>query len=387
MVKTPAALPALLVAVLAASGSIRAQTPVYDHVVIVVEENHGYNQIIGSSDAPYINGTLATNGVLITNAYGEQHPSQPNYFWLFSGSNQGITTDNQYWSGTAGPVFSTGNLYSSLEAKFPSTNFFGGYVDSGDPGTPVSDLYGNTDNYANRHVPWLGFTNINSGNPADITKDFETQFPSGPDYSSLPRVSFVTPALNHDMHDWNSTGSEVKNTSESSTAVQNGDAWLSANLGSYAEWARSNNSLLIVTWDEDSTHDWQTPVADNGNGTTGGTNPSGLTAPGLGFNDGSNPSNTNSGPNQIAMLFYGANLAVTGSYAVTGAGVNNVNLLRTVESFYGLSASGAQSSLATSAGMSDTGITGIFVVPEPGTLPLIAGGIAMLLIAWRRRLS
>ena len=90
--------PGVLVAVMACMGAARGQVPAYDHVVIVVEENHGYHQIINSPDAPYINNTLATAGVLITNAYGEQHPSQPNYFWLFSGSNQGITSDDPYFT-------------------------------------------------------------------------------------------------------------------------------------------------------------------------------------------------------------------------------------------------------------------------------------------------
>ena len=33
-----------------------------EHVVIVVEENHGYSQIVGSSSAPYINNTLIAEG-------------------------------------------------------------------------------------------------------------------------------------------------------------------------------------------------------------------------------------------------------------------------------------------------------------------------------------
>jgi hypothetical protein len=52
---------------LAASASIAA--PSYDHVVIVVEENYCYSQIVGSSDAPFINNTLINGGVLIANAY------------------------------------------------------------------------------------------------------------------------------------------------------------------------------------------------------------------------------------------------------------------------------------------------------------------------------
>ncbi len=41
--------------------------PTYSHIVVVVEENHGYNQIIGNANAPYINNTLVSGGELLTN--------------------------------------------------------------------------------------------------------------------------------------------------------------------------------------------------------------------------------------------------------------------------------------------------------------------------------
>jgi phosphatidylinositol-3-phosphatase len=49
-------------------------------------------------------------------------------------------------------------------------------------------------------------------------------------------VSFVIPGLYNDMHDG---------------SVRDGDAWLKAHLGAYADWAKTHNSLLIVTFDED----------------------------------------------------------------------------------------------------------------------------------------
>ncbi|HSZ55982.1 MAG TPA: hypothetical protein VK797_09990, partial [Tepidisphaeraceae bacterium] len=67
--------------------------PTPAHVVIVVEENSSYDEIIGNSSAPYIN-TLASQGALFTNSSAIEHPSQPNYLDLFSGSNQGVTDDN-----------------------------------------------------------------------------------------------------------------------------------------------------------------------------------------------------------------------------------------------------------------------------------------------------
>jgi phosphatidylinositol-3-phosphatase len=67
--------------------------PAYDHVVWIVMENHSYNQIIGSRDAPYIT-QLANRFGLATNFYAESHPSLPNYLAMTSGSTQGVVDDN-----------------------------------------------------------------------------------------------------------------------------------------------------------------------------------------------------------------------------------------------------------------------------------------------------
>ena len=62
--------------------------PVYDHIVIVVEENKDFEQIFGGKfNAPYLK-QLAAEGASISRMFGEEHPSEGNYFWLFSGSNQ-----------------------------------------------------------------------------------------------------------------------------------------------------------------------------------------------------------------------------------------------------------------------------------------------------------
>src|SRR2546428_1205323 len=68
--------------------------PRFDHIVIVVEENKDYDQIIGSEDAPYLN-KLAVEGTNLTHMFGEEHNSQGNYFWLFSGDNQNVGFDDR----------------------------------------------------------------------------------------------------------------------------------------------------------------------------------------------------------------------------------------------------------------------------------------------------
>src|SRR5438045_4168609 len=65
-----------------------------DHVVIVINENKNYDQIIGNSKVPYIN-MLAKMGVNFTVSFGVTHPSQPNYYALFCGDTKGLgDTDN-----------------------------------------------------------------------------------------------------------------------------------------------------------------------------------------------------------------------------------------------------------------------------------------------------
>lgn len=52
------------------------------HIFFIWMENHGYNSIIGSSNAPYID-SLVQRGTLFTNTYALAHPSQPNYIRFF----------------------------------------------------------------------------------------------------------------------------------------------------------------------------------------------------------------------------------------------------------------------------------------------------------------
>ena len=87
------------------------------HVVVVMEENHNYNEIIGAAAAPYIN-SLALAGALFTDSHAIEHPSEPNYLDVFSGSNQGVTNDS------CPHTFSTANLGEALIAAGLT---FGGY--------------------------------------------------------------------------------------------------------------------------------------------------------------------------------------------------------------------------------------------------------------------
>ena len=240
-----------------------AALPTLAHVVIVVEENRSQANIIGNQSAPFINA-LAANGAMMAQSFAETHPSEPNYLALFAGDTFGVTKDVCPVNGGAQP-----NLGSELLAAGYT---FVGYAE----GLPsVGSAVCSAGKYARKHVPWANFTNI----PATNSVPFSA-FPMG-SYASLPTVSFVIPNNDDNMHDG---------------SIAAGDAWLNRQLSGYANWARANNSLLIVTWDEDD----------------GGSR------------------------NQIPTVFYGAHVQ-RGSY---NEQITHYNVLSTLEQMYGLPKTG-----------------------------------------------
>ena len=202
--------------------NIHAQLPKPDHIVIVIEENHNYDAIIGSNSAPYIN-SLANNGALFTNSHAMTHPSQPNYLWFFSGDNQGVGNDNL----PSGLPFTTANLGAELLQK--------GYTFKGYSEDLPSVGYNGTSSgaYKRKHNPWVNWQDATTnGIPSSLNVPF-TDFPT--DYTKLPTVCFVIPNQNNDMHDG---------------SVSDGDSWLQSNLDGYIQWAKTHNSLFLFTFDE-----------------------------------------------------------------------------------------------------------------------------------------
>ncbi|MEO5625789.1 MAG: alkaline phosphatase family protein [Dokdonella sp.] len=233
----------------------------FDHVVIAIMENTGYSSIIGNTNgAPYINSLLGS-GASFSNAHGVTHPSQPNYLALFSGQQQGVTDDScpHAFAGVANlgsQLLGAGLNFAGYSETMPSQGYAG--CSSG--------------NYARKHNPWVNFDNV----PDTSNRTFAS-FPSV--FSDLPTVAIVVPNLCNDMHN---------------CSISTGDTWLQNHLDGYVQWAKSHNSLFILTWDED-------------NFTT---------------------------PNQIPMVFAGSNL-IAGSYSEA---VDHYGVLRTLEDMYNLSA-------------------------------------------------
>jgi acid phosphatase len=236
-------------------------------------ENKRYDKIIGDPKTPWITA-LSQHSATFTRFYGETHPSQPNYLALFSGSTQGVTDNNCPHDLGARP-----NLGRQLvESGRTFTGYAEGLPSVGYPGCA-------TGKYVRRHVPWTNFSNI----PASASRPF-TSFPS--DYRKLPTLAYVVPDLCHDMHDCPKADS---------------DAWLNKTFTPYLTWAKTHNSLLIVTFDEDDQTDG----------------------------------------NHIPTIIAGAHVKA-GQYPVR---VDHYNLLRTLQQMYGLAPTGRSATAAPITGV------------------------------------
>ncbi|MEP6926817.1 MAG: alkaline phosphatase family protein [Ginsengibacter sp.] len=201
------------------------------HTVIVIIENTSYNQIVGGIAAPYINELLAnTHTASLSQSFGLTHPSQPNYLMLFSGSNQDVTDDFV----PKNIPFTTPNLGAEIIKK--GLSFIGYSEDMANTGSTDSIFYG----YVRKHNPWVNWQESSINGIPTISNRLFNDFPS--DYNMLPTVSFVVPNLYHDMHDG---------------SITDGDTWLRNNLDGYIQWCINNNSLFILTTDE---QDGQAPA-------------------------------------------------------------------------------------------------------------------------------
>src|ERR1700730_570429 len=81
---------------LGAAGSVSADDRVFAHIIVIIEENHRYDQIIGNAAAPNINA-LAEEYGSATSFYGEVHPSEANYVAMLGGDTFGIHDDDAWY--------------------------------------------------------------------------------------------------------------------------------------------------------------------------------------------------------------------------------------------------------------------------------------------------
>src|SRR5262249_50230162 len=195
----------------------------YKHVIWIWMENHSYNTIIGSSQAPYIN-SLATACGLAINYHNVSHPSLPNYVSATSGLGYSAIAK---FDGDCNPV---PGCVTSAASIFGQGETWKAYEES----MPSNCDKTNSGEYAVRHNPPPYFTKLRDCATFDVPY---TRLAGDLSAGKLPAFSFVTPNLIDDMHDG---------------TVADGDNWLAANLPTIltSREHTSGSTAGFITWDE-----------------------------------------------------------------------------------------------------------------------------------------
>jgi acid phosphatase len=201
--------------------------PPFNHVVIVMEENTDYKDVIGSSSMPYLN-SLAQQYGLATQYYADTHPSIGNYFMLVVGDT--ITNDDSYSTivtedNIVRELLAAGKTWKSYAEGLPSVGYTGG----------------NIGEYARRHdVIALLSDVVNDSAQAKNLVPF-SQFATDLATDALPNYSFVVPNVCDDAH---------------SCPLSTADHWLRTNIDPLIKSPTfQQNGLLIITFDESGTDD------------------------------------------------------------------------------------------------------------------------------------
>ena len=212
--------------------------PQFSRVIVVVEENTSYSQVVGSPAMPYLN-SLATQNGLATNYFADTHPSIGNYFMMTTG--QLITNDDAFsGSVTADNVVrqltAAGKSWGVYAEGLPSTGYTG------------PDAYP----YLKHHNPFAYFSDVTS-DPMQAMKLVPfSNFAGDLASNSLPQYTFVIPDVEDDAHDCPGGG----NSCSEDQKLAQADAWLKSNIGPLVTSSSfQTDGLLVITFDEGSRTD------------------------------------------------------------------------------------------------------------------------------------
>ena len=200
-----------------------------EHVIIIIMENKGYTEIIGSPDAPYQNELAKKYSSAPRKYFGVYPDSLPNYISIIAGYPY-LTKDKD--PGTMTPLKNP-TIVNLLQSK--NLTWKGYFEDMPD----VCHLKDSgKSGYIAHHNPFVYF---------DIRNDDRCKNTVGLDNfykdlsnNTLPNYSFVVPNNIHDSHD---------------STVADGDKWLSTFVPKIINSKAFNNTTLFIVYDEGQKHD------------------------------------------------------------------------------------------------------------------------------------
>ncbi len=181
--------------------------PTRPHVLLIMLENKGYGATLGSCAADSYLCSLASQYMSATAWYSVGHPSLPNYLAVTSGSTQGCSGDTCSVGISAtdlgGQLTTAGIPWQAYMESMPS----------------ACDDIASNGAYTRVHNPFAYFTD-NASSCRDVPYPGAGGLLAALDGSAAPDFVWISPNLNDDMHNG---------------SVEQGDAWLRANLAPVLE--------------------------------------------------------------------------------------------------------------------------------------------------------
>ena len=232
-----------------------ASFPQYDHVFLLIEENHNFNQIIGTRSAPIINALAADYG-LATRYRGVADPSEPNYVAMLGGSTFGVSSDDPYFF--PGQTVDQPNLLSQLDAAgktwkgyfqgMPYAGYRGYCFPAKCNGIPDSDTQ-----YVAKHNGIVNFADMHTA-AAWAKQTPYSQLAKDLGSGNVPNLSYIVPDECDDMHGappWCVDSSKFSDVDDT-YLVSHGDAFVGQTVNaitSSSMWETGNNAI-VITFDE-----------------------------------------------------------------------------------------------------------------------------------------
>jgi hypothetical protein len=203
----------------------------FGHVLIVVEENANFGDVVANPALPYLNG-LANQYGLATNYFANAHPSIPNYFELTNGQILTLidaSTPHDFPVSSQNVVrelLASGKSWKSYAEDLPTVGYTGG----------------DTGRYAVRHNPLAYFTDVQNDTKQVQNLVPFSQFATDLNAANLPDFSFIVPNLCDDAHD---------------CSLATADTWLKTNIDPLIQSPLfQKDGLLIIVFDEADTLDF-----------------------------------------------------------------------------------------------------------------------------------
>jgi len=205
-----------------------------------VLENHDYAEVVGSSNAPYINSLIAKGG-LATNYFDSgTHPSLPNYLYLVSGDTQYSGIIDLDPTNFPFPVMK-GNLGNQMTtAAIPWRS----YQESAGADCVLSGA----GKYAPKHDPFLYFTGIQSNMALCNQTNTDYNKFAGDLSAATYKYMWITPNLTDDGHD---PVDGLGNATDPVGSLKTCDMWLSTEVPKIlASTTYQQGGVIFITWDE-----------------------------------------------------------------------------------------------------------------------------------------